>query len=286
MATIGLDSLFYAPITIGANDEETYGTPARLAKAMQADITINRNEATLYADDGTAEKVDEFKDGTISLGIDDIGAETAVALLGVTVDSNGVIVSTTEDNGGYHAVGFRAMKANGKYRYFWLYKVKFAVPSQNMQTKGDSISFSTPTIEGTILRRNRADSRGKHPWKTEVTEGETGVAQSVITNWFNNVYEPSYSAADATLSSLTIGNLTLTPAFSSAVTTYTAATTNATNTVTAVANAAGASVEITVNGTEISSGSSVTWEEGENTVEVEVTNGSVSRTYTVTVTKS
>ena len=34
------------------------------------------------------------------------------------------------------AVGFRARKANGTYRYFWLYRVKFAVPSTNLTTKG------------------------------------------------------------------------------------------------------------------------------------------------------
>ena len=34
-------------------------------------------------------------------------------------------------------------------------------------TKGDSITFSTPTIEGTILRRNKVDAQGKHPWKAE-----------------------------------------------------------------------------------------------------------------------
>jgi len=54
------------------------------------------------------------------------------------------------------------------------------------------ITFSTPTIEGTVLRRNKADTRGKHPWKAEVTEGETGVTASTITNWYSAVYEPTY----------------------------------------------------------------------------------------------
>ena len=34
MATIGLDKLFYAPITEAANGDETYGTPVQLAKAI------------------------------------------------------------------------------------------------------------------------------------------------------------------------------------------------------------------------------------------------------------
>ena len=73
MATIGLDKLFYAPITEDENGDEEYGTPVMLAKAMTAELSIELNEATLYADDGAAEIVKEFKSGTLSLGVDDIG---------------------------------------------------------------------------------------------------------------------------------------------------------------------------------------------------------------------
>ena len=91
------------------------------------------------------------------------------------------------------AVGFRAKKANGKYRYFWLYKVKFGIPATNLTTKGESITFSTPTIEGTVLRRNKLDGQSKHPWKAEVSEDATGVAASVISGWYNAVYEPTFT---------------------------------------------------------------------------------------------
>ena len=173
MATIGLDKLYYAKITDSENGGESYGKPTQLAKAMTADLSVELAEATLYADDGAAEIVKEFKSGKLTLGVDDIGAAVASDLTGATIDANGVIVSASEDGGSPVAIGFRAKKANGKYKYFWLYRVKFGIPAANLATKGDSITFSTPTIEGTILRRNKADSRGKHPWKAEVTEGDT-----------------------------------------------------------------------------------------------------------------
>ena len=191
MATIGLDMLYYAPITEDENGDETYGTPAKLAKAMTADLSVELAEATLYADDGASEIVKEFKSGTLSLGIDDIGNSIASVLTGATIDSNNVVISASEDGGNPVAIGFRAKKSNGKYRYFWLYKVKFGIPATNLQTKGDSISFSTPTIEGTIMRRNREDAFGKHPWKAEVTEGAEGVNGSVIESWYDAVYEPA-----------------------------------------------------------------------------------------------
>jgi len=197
MATIGLDKLYYAKITEDENGNETYETPVQLAKAMTADLSVELAEATLYADDGASEIVKEFKSGTLSLGVDDIGASTASDLTGATIDANGVVVSASEDGGAPVAVGFRAKKSNGKYKYYWLYRVKFGVPATNLATKGDSITFSTPTIEGTILRRNKVDAQNKHPWKAEVTEGDAAVAADVITNWYSEVYEPSYTTEAA-----------------------------------------------------------------------------------------
>ena len=193
MATIGLDKLFYAPITEDDDGNETYGTPAQLAKAMSADLSVELAEATLYADDGAAEVVKEFKSGTLSLGVDDLGSGVASILTGSTIDSNGVVVSTSEDGGSPVAIGFRAKKANGKYKYFWLYRDKFGIPATALATKGDSITFSTPTIEGTILRRNKPDAKERHPWKVEVTEDDTDVTAETITNWYQSVYEPAYS---------------------------------------------------------------------------------------------
>lgn len=197
MATIGLDKLYYAKITEDEAGEETYAAPVQMAKAMTADLAIEIAEAILYADDGASEIVKEFKSGTLSLGVDDIGASVASDLTGATIDANGVVVSTSEDGGTPVAVGFRAKKSNGKYKYYWLYKVKFGIPATNLATKGDSITFSTPTIEGTILRRNKVDGKGKHPWKAEVTEGDATVTTETITNWYKEVYEPSYTTPAA-----------------------------------------------------------------------------------------
>lgn len=177
------------------NDSDSYASPVQLAKAMTAELSVELAEATLYADDGASEIVKEFKSGTLSLGVDDIGATAASDLTGATIDKNGVVVSASEDGGEPVAVGFRAKKSNGKYKYFWLYRVKFGIPATNLATKGDSITFSTPTIEGTILRRNKPDAKGAHPWKAEVTEGDATVTAATISNWYKTVYEPTYAAS-------------------------------------------------------------------------------------------
>ena len=195
MATIGLDRLYYSKITEDAAGDETYGTPQLLAKAISADLEIELNEATLFADDSAAEVVKEFKSGKLSLGINDIGAAVAGDLVGAVIDDNGVTVSQSEGLPSPVAVGFRAKKSNGRYRYFWLYRVIFGVPATNLATKGDSITFNTPTIEGTIFNRNKIDGQGKHPWKAEVNEDDASVLPATITGWYAAVYEPTFAAA-------------------------------------------------------------------------------------------
>lgn len=194
MATIGMDKLYYAEIMESATGEETYGTPAQLAKAISADLSLELAEATLYADDGPAEAYKEFKQGKITLGIDNLGLPVAAKLTGATIDKNGVLISATNDSAKPVAIGFRAKKANGKYRYFWLYKVVFALPGTSLATKGDSITFTTPSIEGTVLRRNKPDAKGRFPWKAEVNEDDASVAATTITKWYTTVYEPTYTA--------------------------------------------------------------------------------------------
>lgn len=100
-------------------------------------------------------------------------------------------------------------------------------------------------------------------------------------------------STNAELSGLKMGALTLSPEFVGATTSYTASTTNATNVITAIPADAGAEVEILVDppvadAYEIDNGTAVTWESGETTVTINVTaaDGSTTKAYTVTVTKS
>ena len=87
------------------------------------------------------------------------------------------------------------------------------------------------------------------------------------------------------LASLSIGSVTLVPAFDPGIRNYTAETTNATNTVTATGNDS-ATVVIKNGSTTVNSGSAATWVAGPNTLTITATKGGITTTYTVTVTKS
>lgn len=94
--------------------------------------------------------------------------------------------------------------------------------------------------------------------------------------------------SNAKLASLKIGALTLSSAFDPDTTSYTATTTNASNVVNAIPADADAEIEVKLGSNVVPNGSPVTWAAGSNSLTVKVTaaDGSTTKTYTVTVTKS
>lgn len=89
-----------------------------------------------------------------------------------------------------------------------------------------------------------------------------------------------------TLSELEIGSLTLTPTFSGSTLVYTATTENESDQITATPTANYADVTIASEDATIADDGTATWAEGENVVNITVTDGGASKTYKVTVTKS
>lgn len=181
--TIGLDSIYYAILT---KDEVTgveYETPKRYQGAIQLTSTPTTNTATLYADDQASEVATSMGDITVTLNMKDLPASVAADLLGSEIDENGVLLSSAQDNAPYVAIGFRSLKSDGTYRYVWLYKGKFQPEQTDIQTKGETPTFQTPTLNATFMPREYDKQ-----WRARVDQGE-GVDQTVIDGWFTQVYE-------------------------------------------------------------------------------------------------
>lgn len=269
-----LKNAHYALLTYGANDTPTYGTPVPMPGSVSLSLDAEGEPENFYAD-GIAYYVINNNmgyEGDLELAL--IPESFRTDVLKESLDANGVLVENANSEIAPFALLFE-FDGDQKHIRHVLYNCSASRPGIEGKTNEDEKEVQTETL--TIKATPLAD--GKVKAKTGNTTNNTA-----YNGWYNAVYLPT-AVADATLSALTIGSLTLTPTFSPNTTSYTASTSNATNTVTATANAAGATVAITVNGTAIQSGSSATWVTGENTVAVTVTNGTTTKTYTVTVTK-
>lgn len=152
MAKIGLNNFRYSVLTEAADGTPTYAGAVKPAKAISCNVSVSNNEAKLYADDMLAESDTSFAGGTATIGIDDEDTETMAAILGHTVE-DGEMVRNANDTAPYVGFGRVVVKMVNnvrKYKVEFLYKVKFAEPSQEDTTKGENIEFSTSELEGTV----------------------------------------------------------------------------------------------------------------------------------------
>lgn len=269
-----LKNAHYALLTFGTDGNPVFGTPVPMPGSVSLSLDANGEPENFYAD-GIAYYVINNNmgyEGDLELALIPEGFRTDV--LHETLDANGVLIEDANAEIAAFALLFE-FDGDQKHIRHVLYNCSASRPGIEGKTNEDSKEVQTETLS--VKATPLPD--GKVKAKTGNTTNATA-----YNGWYNAVYLPQ-ATADATLRSLTIGSLTLTPAFSASVTEYTATTTNATNTVSATANDQSATVAITVNDEPISSGSAATWETGDNEVKIVVTNGSTTKTYTVTVTK-
>ena len=160
MARIGLNNFRYGILTEAQDGTPSYSGAVKPAKAVSCSVSITNNDAKLYADDGLAESDYSFQSGTVTMGLDEDDITTMAALLGHTVDEAGEMIRNSNDTAPYVGLGRVVVKmVNGVYKYKveFLYKVKFAEPSQEDTTKGDTVEFGTTSIEGTVAALTNGD---------------------------------------------------------------------------------------------------------------------------------
>lgn len=153
MAKIGLNNFKYAILDESA---ETYETPKSLGKAINCKVSIEKYSAELYADDTLAESDYTFKKGTVNITVDEDDDTIFAEILGHTIDEEtGEMIRKDTDIAPYVGIARILTKLVGgvqKYKVEFLAKVKFSEPEQDEQTKGDSVEFKTPSIEGTVTK--------------------------------------------------------------------------------------------------------------------------------------
>jgi len=179
---IGLSDLHYAILQSDTTSAATYETPVRIPGVITANINPNSSTDTLFADDGPSETAATLGQIELELSVSDLPLDVQAALLGHTLDANGILVRKANDVPPWVAVGFKSLKSNGKYRFLWLLKGKFSVPELNHETKGDSINFQAPTINANFVQRDFDQA-----WIRQTDEDATGYTPTTGDTWFDSV---------------------------------------------------------------------------------------------------
>lgn len=162
MAYVGLSNPYIAKLVNEA--AKIYTGCFSCGEAVSVNITPNYNEAKLFSNNRLSDMAKEFKDGSISLGTDRLPIQALKTCFGHEVDDAGKKVTyRTGDYGDFVGVGFyvdERIAGKTKYVATILYKVRFSEAANEYATKGESLEFKTPTIEGTIAGLETGE------WKT------------------------------------------------------------------------------------------------------------------------
>ncbi len=149
MAFIGLRKPYFSKLNRATN---TYSDGFRFSHAVSMNVTPNYAEASLYGDDVQVEYEKSFTNANVSVGTTSTPLKAADVVFGHQVDytTQKVIYKATDEPNDVGVGVIAPEKVDGISQYVALIILccKFADSAETYGTKGDSLSFNTPTIEG------------------------------------------------------------------------------------------------------------------------------------------
>ena len=191
-STVGLKNMVIAPVTADTETATTYGDLQRVAGAIEATITPENNDPDIqYFDDVEGDVLYPDPELTFKTKLADLPLIVQEMIFSNKIDDNGVLIRTANDKPGYFAVGFMSEKANGTYRYVWLFKVRAKPVTETYATKeGASITRQTGEVEWTAIKRT-SDGR----YQAVADEGENGFTAEKAAAFLNTVYTPVFTTS-------------------------------------------------------------------------------------------
>lgn len=219
---VGLDELYIAAVTQDDADGFAVGTPQKLAPVAEASATPATESQTQYFDNQPFDTLQSEGDTEIVLKISNLPAVIHALITGDTYDAaSGRVLDSADGNPPYYALGFRAKKANGSYRYFWYLKGTFNKPKDEAATQKDSPDPKTVELTFIAIKTvykwtiNSVAKAFKRVWGDEDSDN------FVETGWFSAVQIPvegspsafslsSSSPVDGATGVVVTANITLT----------------------------------------------------------------------------
>lgn len=138
-------------------EKVSFSTGLKVGKMISVGVTPSQSNVTLYGDDDIAEEDNSVTNAAVSLNTSHIPSKVSALIFGATHKE---ATDTTEeeviykdgDEAPYVGFGFvdgHKISGEKKFRVVWLPRVKFSLPAETSNTRGETTAFSTPSISGT-----------------------------------------------------------------------------------------------------------------------------------------
>lgn len=188
---IGLDELYIAEVT--SDDERGYvvGVPERFAPAASMSKETAAEQVNTYYDNGVYRTLSSEDADTLTLGVPALTLAMLAKITGKTIDPiTGAFIDSGEPVAKNFAFFARAQLSDYTYRYFVWHKVSFAVPNEEVTTKGESVEPTGQELTMTAVRTQfKYDIGGqKKGVKRIIADERDGKVD--FTKWYTQVPVP------------------------------------------------------------------------------------------------
>jgi phi13 family phage major tail protein len=196
-SVIGLDSIYVAEVTADSSAAYTAGTPEILAPAAEISMKPVSSQETQYADNQPFDVFAAEAETDMEITLTGVPSEMLAKILGSVFNAASGRVYDNAGTPPWMALGFRAMKSNGKYRYMWLQKVRFSPPEEGAVTKADKATPKTIKLICKAIKTTYKWDLGSVTDSIKRLYGDEDTDDFVATGWFSQVQVPSISAPSA-----------------------------------------------------------------------------------------
>jgi phi13 family phage major tail protein len=197
-SVIGLDSVYVATVTTDDAASYVAGTPVYFAPALEATIEPTVNAVTQYADDAPYDAMITEGETAITVNVTGLPLETIALITGKVFDAaSGRLWDNPSATPPYMALGFRTIKANGSYRYYWFLKGRFTAPKEAATTKGDTPEPKPNELTFTAINTVRPFTMGAVTASVKRVVGDTDTTNFSATSWFSQVRTPAATTPSA-----------------------------------------------------------------------------------------
>lgn len=155
MARIGFRKAKYNAIDYTTNKYKTLTEDKvpDFEKVVDEKFAPEYNNAELYANDVLCESDYTFKKGALTVTIADDNDEFVAGLLGNKISENEVVsnVEDVQNEFGYGHIIPKLVNNVRQYKVEFFPRVKFTKVTSDNKTRGESVEFSTSSVEGTVF---------------------------------------------------------------------------------------------------------------------------------------
>ena len=156
MANIGLRNARYNLIDTTTKKYKTLrnNIVPILGRMIDAKLSEERGEASLYADDMLAEYESTFTGAKLNLTLDNVDDKTYSEIKGCVITEEGEITENQDDTApeiGYGHIITKIVNGVRQYKVEFLARIKINSITADAKTKGESIEFNTVSIEAKVM---------------------------------------------------------------------------------------------------------------------------------------